>query len=312
MFDEAYSIIETSDGGYAVCGYTNSKGAGSWDMWILKLDWHGELIWDQTFGSKTREVAESIIETSDGKYVVCGNKSTSGAGPFDIWILWLTNNGKLLWEKTITGESRWSEIKNNSIVQTNDGGYVIIGPTRKNGHDVSLIKLKSLDIVPDLVTMVETPSSNETQTYRSSPPVEDKVMELRHETLRVAVIEFTEKGNIGIKDAGSILAELMTTALKNTGKFEVYERLYLDKVISESALEMSGLFDEQTIKKIGKMHGVEAIVTGSILRLGDIIVTVKLIDTETARIIDSVDMNFRSINEIALRIDKLAMDLATE
>jgi TolB-like protein len=142
-------------------------------------------------------------------------------------------------------------------------------------------------------------------------PSTDK--KLREKMLKTAVVEFTERGDLGIKDAGAIVAEWMTTALNKTGAFEVYERLSLEKLMQEHKLGMSGLLEAETIAKIGKMRGVEAIVTGSVSKFGDVIsVTAKLIDTATAKIIDSGDIKVSDVNRISFEIDKLALELATE
>lgn len=138
-------------------------------------------------------------------------------------------------------------------------------------------------------------------------------IKLRDKILKTAIVEFTERGDLGIKDAGSIIAEWMTTALNQTGVFEVYERLSLNKLMEEHQMAMTGIMDEETIAQIGKIHGVEAIVTGSVFKFGDVIsVTVKLIDTETAKLIDTADIKVSDVNRISLEIGKLAHELAIE
>lgn len=135
----------------------------------------------------------------------------------------------------------------------------------------------------------------------------------RKDVLKTAVVEFEERGDLETKDAGAIVAEWMITALNKTKAFEVYERLSLEKLAEEHKLGMSGLLEEKTIAQIGKMRGVQAIVTGSVIKFEQIIsVTAKLIDTETAKIIDSADIKVNSISAISNNIDKLAMELATE
>ncbi|MBN1613791.1 MAG: hypothetical protein JW950_04915 [Deltaproteobacteria bacterium] len=136
---------------------------------------------------------------------------------------------------------------------------------------------------------------------------------LRTKVLKTAVVEFTERGDLGVRDAGAIVAEWMTTALNKTRVFEVYERLSINKLMEEHKLGMSGLMEEETIAQIGKMRGVEAIVTGSVIKFGDVIsVTAKLIDTETAKIIDSGDIKVTNINSISFEIAKLALELAMQ
>ena len=130
---------------------------------------------------------------------------------------------------------------------------------------------------------------------------------------KTAVVEFTERGDLRIKDAGAIIAEWMTTSLDETGAFEVYERLSLAKLMEEHQLEMSGLMDDDTIAEIGRIHGVQAIITGSVLKFGDIIsVTAKVIDVETAKIVDSADVKVKDVNALSSEIENLAWDLAID
>src|SRR6266511_2675296 len=70
--DDAYSIIQTTDGGYVAAGYTTSFGAGNYDMYIVKLDGFGTLQWTRTIGGTGNEYAHSIVQTTDGGYVVAG------------------------------------------------------------------------------------------------------------------------------------------------------------------------------------------------------------------------------------------------
>ncbi|MBN2412840.1 hypothetical protein JXQ31_14215 [candidate division KSB1 bacterium] len=136
---------------------------------------------------------------------------------------------------------------------------------------------------------------------------------VREKVYKTAVVEFEEKGNLGIEDAGTIVSEWMTTALGKTGAFEVYERLSLQKLIEEYELGVSGLMDDETVAKIGRMHGVEAIVTGSVLKFGTIIsVTAKVIDVETAKIIDSADAKVKDVDSIPAEIERMAVELSID
>jgi TolB-like protein len=136
---------------------------------------------------------------------------------------------------------------------------------------------------------------------------------IRQKVLKAAVVEFSERGTLGIKDAGTIIAEWLTTALNKTGAFEVYERLSLASIMQEHQLSQSGALDDATIAQVGKMKGVEAIVTGSIIKFGDIIsVTAKVVDVETAKILATADIKVNDINAISTEIEKLAWELARE
>ena len=69
--DVALSLIQTSDGGYALVGYTRSFGAGEDDFWLIKTDEAGNMEWNRTYGGTGSDIALSLIETSDGGYPGC-------------------------------------------------------------------------------------------------------------------------------------------------------------------------------------------------------------------------------------------------
>jgi hypothetical protein len=155
-------------------------------------------------------------------------------------------------------------------------------------------------------------SESQTKVTDRKKPARPKG-KIRGKVYKTAVVEFTERGDLGIKDAGSIVAEWMTTSLNETGAFEVYERLSLEKLMQEHQLGMSGLMDEDTIAEIGRIHGVQAIITGSVIKFGDIIsVTAKVIDVATAKIVDSADVKVKDVNAISSEIEYLAWELALE
>jgi len=94
-YDYAHSLIQTSDGGYAVAGATSSKGAGAFDLWVIKLDSPGNMVWDRTYGGRRSEEAHSLIQTTDGGYAVAGHTSSKGAGLDDFWVIKLDKQGNL-------------------------------------------------------------------------------------------------------------------------------------------------------------------------------------------------------------------------
>jgi uncharacterized delta-60 repeat protein len=141
--DTVYSMQQTADGGFIIAGTTNSFGAGSMDIWILKLDSNGDPVWQKTFGGAGNDEAYSIQQTADGGYVVAGRTESFGAGKGDIWILKLDSNGDTVWQKTYGGTK---EDYVFSIQQTADGGYVMAGRTESFGvvnFDVWVLKLDS-------------------------------------------------------------------------------------------------------------------------------------------------------------------------
>lgn len=135
--DIARAIIETSDKGYAIIGYTNSidgditdKTVAENDFWVLKLDPNGNIEWQKTYGGSGDDQGRAIIQTSDGGYAITGpSKSADGdgsnnEGQHDHWIVKLDAQGNIQWEKShgFSGHDH-----SRSILQTNDGGYFIGG-----------------------------------------------------------------------------------------------------------------------------------------------------------------------------------------
>jgi uncharacterized repeat protein (TIGR02543 family) len=124
--DTAYSIKETNDGGYIVAGETLSSGAGDYDVWILKLSQTGTIEWQKTYGESNEDYALSIEQTSDGGYITAGVTSSFGTGAENAWVLKLSAEGDIEWQKAYGGSnSDYARF----ITQTNDGGYIICGET---------------------------------------------------------------------------------------------------------------------------------------------------------------------------------------
>jgi len=139
--EAGFSLIQTSDGGYAITGFTESFGAGDWDVYVVKLDAHGNLQWTKTIGGPGNEEGFSLIQTSDGGYAIAGYTESFGAGGEDVYVVKLGANGNLQWTKTIGGKGWDAGI---SLIQTSDGGYAIAGHTKSFGAgewDVYVVKL---------------------------------------------------------------------------------------------------------------------------------------------------------------------------
>lgn len=135
--DRAESIVITSDGGYAILGYTQSddfdvtdKDNESFDYWVLKFDGSHNKQWFKTYGGSNDDRGHALIQTQDGGYAVLGYTTSSdgdvteNAGAQDYWIAKLDPNGNLTWQKSY-GYSG-SDV-GNTILQSNDGGYLITG-----------------------------------------------------------------------------------------------------------------------------------------------------------------------------------------
>ena len=136
--DRANSLVETSDKGFALAGYTNSFGAGHYDFWLIKTDSSGNLEWNQTYGGLNEDIAWSLIQTSDGGFALAGETLSFGAGDHDFWLVKTDSSGNMEWNQTYGKEDYDFAY---SIVESIDGGYALTGISRSEvSADFWLIK----------------------------------------------------------------------------------------------------------------------------------------------------------------------------
>lgn len=146
--DQGYWIQQTSDGGYIVAGYTKSTNGdvtgahGNWDVWVIKLSNTGTLLWQKTYGGSSLDAATSIMETSDGGFVIGGyTQSIDGdvtghhsPGKYDAWVVKISSTGVLQWQRALGGENYDNA---GTVKQTADGGYIVTAYTTSGGGDLS-------------------------------------------------------------------------------------------------------------------------------------------------------------------------------
>ena len=122
--DEAWCIVETPDGGYAVVGTTRSFGAGYDDIWLLRADAAGDTLWTRTYGGPAAEIGNSVIVTQDGGFLLTGSTMSFGAGEGDLWAVRTDAAGDTLWTRTYGGA--YSEV-GRSAIALDGGGFVLAG-----------------------------------------------------------------------------------------------------------------------------------------------------------------------------------------
>jgi hypothetical protein len=128
-YESAYSLVEASDGGFALAGCTSSFGAGHEDVWLVKTDGYGNVEWNRTYGEEKYDCAYSLVENSEGGYTIAGYTNYVGAGQ-DFWLLKTDANGNMVWNRT------YGEGSVRALVQTSDGGYALAGDARLVKTDV--------------------------------------------------------------------------------------------------------------------------------------------------------------------------------
>ena len=139
-FDTGCSVQQTSDGGYIITGYTQSYGAGSGNVYLIKTDPNGNELWNRTFGGSAYDTGHSVQQTSDGGYIIAGSTPSYGAGNNDVYLIKTYANGNEQWSQTFGGSGYDCGY---SVQQTSDSGYIIAGGTSSYGAgsgDVYLIK----------------------------------------------------------------------------------------------------------------------------------------------------------------------------
>jgi len=140
--DHAYSIRQTSDGGYIIAGSSASSNTGTLtglnsnglnDYWIVKLNTSGTLQWQKLLGGSEDDIANCIYETTDGGYIIAGNTYSSNTGTltnvtsngsFDYWIMKMDVSGGLQWQRLLGGSAADNA---QFIQQTSDGAYIVGG-----------------------------------------------------------------------------------------------------------------------------------------------------------------------------------------
>ncbi|WP_137905775.1 T9SS type A sorting domain-containing protein [Chryseobacterium sp. 2VB] len=156
--EEARAVIQTTDQGFFVAGniQNSSKGHGSKDVLIIRLDKDGKVLSEQTLGGRGLDEVEKMIPTRDGGALlgvysrsnIGGSKKTENFGEGDYWIVKLDKNGKVEWEKSFGGKGD-DHLRTLALTST---GFVIGGESRsersgnktvglEEGSDLWLISL---------------------------------------------------------------------------------------------------------------------------------------------------------------------------
>ena len=116
---------------------------------------------------------------------------------------------------------------------------------------------------------------------------------------RVAVLDFTALDGETVTELGRLLVELLNVHLASADGISVVDRFHLENVLKEQKLTKSGLFNPKLSSKIGELSGVEAVIIGTITELGgDLLVSFKIIDTETATNIGAELLTLKRSSEV--------------
>lgn len=130
--DWAKSIIESPEGGYFICGSSQSEGAGSFDLFLMKIDEDGNQIWMKTYGGDDWEYGESVQWSTDQHLYLLGTSASfSGNYKPDHFLVKTNLNGDIIWSETFGGP--YSDYS-SGLVATPDSGCVFTGWTDNGTH----------------------------------------------------------------------------------------------------------------------------------------------------------------------------------
>jgi len=140
--DKGISVIKTTDSCYIIAGWTNSFGAGGYDVYLIKTDSLGDTLWTRTYGGSGDDKGYSVAQTTDGGYIISGGTSSFGAGGEDIYLIKTDSLGDTLWTRTYGGSGG---DRGFSVKQTTDSCYIVAGwKVTGLSADMYIMKIDSL------------------------------------------------------------------------------------------------------------------------------------------------------------------------
>jgi len=225
---------QTSDGGYILVGTTHDYSAGRRDIWLIKTDSSGNEQWNRTIGGIGRILVNSVMETSDGSFIIAGETgSRYGDNPIGITLVKADANGYKEWNRTFTGIDYYTP---NSIVQTSDGGYIVAGIKETREDDAYYGDVSD-------AWLVKTDSNGNIQWYNGLGETgRDKV-------------EFIQQTS----DGGYIFAG--SSSSYNRGNIEFWlVKLESDQIEQDEVSTQSGAIPEKPIPGFGLWAAVVSVV----------------------------------------------------
>jgi hypothetical protein len=123
-FDKTSRDIVYTGDGYIIVGMTNNSDITDCDLYIMKTDLNGNMLWQKIYGGARPDYPYSLCETSDGNFFVTGFTQSFGPGDYDVYLIKFDGNGEKIWEKTYAG---WGNDEAREIIKTSDNNYMIAG-----------------------------------------------------------------------------------------------------------------------------------------------------------------------------------------
>ena len=139
--DRANMVLESSESGYIIIGNTISPLNESKDILVLKTNQSGHVEWFNRYGSNEDQEGHYILSLTNGGYIICGQSIDENTGFNMLYLLKIDSDGSEVWEQTFGGNR---EDHGYSIIESNDGSFLITGMTENSGDmsgDAWLLKV---------------------------------------------------------------------------------------------------------------------------------------------------------------------------
>ncbi|MBR9977647.1 MAG: hypothetical protein KFH87_06115 [Bacteroidetes bacterium] len=146
--DEAYAVRQTSDGGFIFTGNTESYTNGFNDVWLVKTDENGSMQWSRSFGGSSYDSGQDVIECANGGYLVVGYTEMSISGNWYASLIRTDELGNEIWSRVYGGGER---DYGASVIEMDDGGFVVTGSTATGGSGNSMLWLFKVAANGDLL-----------------------------------------------------------------------------------------------------------------------------------------------------------------
>jgi hypothetical protein len=143
-YEYCKALYQTDDDGYVLVGSTDSYGSGGADVYLIKTNALGDILWTQTYGGVNDDFGQDIVQTADGGYVIVGATKSFGSGDADLYVIKTDSNGHVLYTKTYGGDHSDSGYH---ICVIQKGVFVIMGSTLSYGNgkgDIWILKLSTI------------------------------------------------------------------------------------------------------------------------------------------------------------------------
>ena len=127
--DDGRDVCETADGGFVICGYTESFSAGEDDFYMIKTDESGDTLWTRTFGSTRSETGQSVCETEDGGLLFFGSAGSPDLieANRDYYLVKMDRDGSVIWHTNHNGAYFFSYDWGTAVCPSRDGRFLLVG-----------------------------------------------------------------------------------------------------------------------------------------------------------------------------------------